>query len=161
MSGDTLRTKIFRARQFQAFLIIMFLLVSFSSFAAERELPVMDLTLGAKKVVVEIAASESDSAQGLMGRKFMPKNRGMLFIFKAERKASFWMKNCLIPLDIAYIDRSGKILQIEQMEVPKPGKELDHYRSKAPVRYALEMNAGWFEKNKVTVGTVIPELAPH
>lgn len=147
-----------------SFLIIFTLgIVSlfFISFAAERELPVMELTLGSRKVTVEIAVSESDSAHGLMGRKHLPKNKGMLFIFKEERIASFWMKNCLIPLDLAYIDRSGKILQIMRMEVPKAGKELDHYRSNAPVRYALEMNAGWFEANKVGVGAIIPELAPQ
>ena len=119
----------------------------------------MSLTVGDQTVIAEITASESDRARGLMGRKNLPKNHGMLFIFETERVLSFWMKNTLIPLDIAFIDQSGKILQVETMTVVNKGESPPQYRSRAAVRYALEVNAGWFEKHGILPGVRIPELA--
>ncbi|MBO6102644.1 MAG: DUF192 domain-containing protein [Opitutales bacterium] len=97
-----------------------------------------------------IAASPSENARGLMGVESLPENSGMLFVADAPKMASFWMKNTLIPLDIAFIDPEGRILQISKM----------HPHSLEPVRsvsdrvlFCLEMNGGWFEKNKISTGS--------
>lgn len=129
------------------------------AFADQRELPKITLTIGETKVVAEMALTDSDRAKGLGGRKFLGADKGMLFVFDFEHNASFWMKDTLIPLDIAFIDKKGAILQIETMTVVKKGEKHKHYRSKKPVKYGLEVNAGWFKKHKVQPGLVIPELA--
>lgn len=126
--------------------------------ASDRELPVMTMTLGGKTLTAEVAVTPTDRNRGLMNRARLAPDRGMLFVFETERPVSFWMKNTLIPLDIAFVDRKGKILQIQTMAVPKKGEPLVHYRSRMPVRYALEVHAGWFAKNGVAVGQVVPEL---
>jgi uncharacterized protein len=85
-----------------------------------------------------------------MYRTALGENRGMLFIYPDERELSFWMKNTLIPLSIAYIDSEGRITDILDM------KPLDdrppHYVSSEPVQYALEVNKGFFDKKGVKLG---------
>ena len=78
----------------------------------------------------------------------------MLFVFPAPKPQGFWMKNTLIPLSIAYISDSGEILQIEDMR-PKDERSI---RSKDPVRYALEVNQGWFKRHNVKVGDTIADF---
>ena len=107
---------------------------------------------GGKKVEVrvEIADDLYEQARGLMYRTALGENRGMLFVYPDERELSFWMKNTLIPLSIAYIDSEGRIIDILDM------KPLDdrppHYVSSEPVQYALEVNKGFFDKKGVKLG---------
>jgi uncharacterized membrane protein (UPF0127 family) len=102
------------------------------------------------KVRVEIADNASEHARGLMYRTTLAENRGMLFIFEGEQKPSFWMKNTLIPLSIAFIGSEGRIVDIQDM------KPLDDdppsYVSARPAQYALEVNQGFFEERGVEVG---------
>ncbi len=112
---------------------------------------VIDASGGKKvRVRVEIADEPWERARGLMYRTALGKDRGMLFVYPEERELSFWMKNTLIPLSIAYIDSEGRITDILDM------KPLDdrppNYVSSEPVRYALEVNQGFFDKNDVNVG---------
>lgn len=100
------------------------------------------------EILVEIADEDEERSRGLMHRESLPENQGMLFVYTEERTLSFWMRNTLIPLDIAYIDREGRIVDVQQMEPQDPTT----YPSAAPAMYALEMNQGWFEKNGVGVG---------
>ncbi|MCG8468039.1 MAG: DUF192 domain-containing protein [Gemmatimonadetes bacterium] len=97
---------------------------------------------------VEIADDEAERSRGLMFREKLGENDGMLFIYPRERTLGFWMKNTLIPLDIAYADREGRIVDIQQMEP----QTLETHDSAAPAQYALEMNQGWFEANGVGIG---------
>jgi hypothetical protein len=132
------------------------------SFAQERILPKMKLTLGKVTLSVELAVASSDRNRGLGGRKKLTSGQGMLFVFEPEQPVTFWMKDTLIPLDIAFIDKTGKIFQIETMQVEKSAVPQKHFKSKMPVRYALEVNAGWFKRNGIKVGYVLPELQqPH
>lgn len=102
----------------------------------------------------EIASTPASREVGLMGRKNLSENSGMLFDFHYERPLSFWMKNTYIPLQIAFINSDGKIIQIESM-APLSTKMVC---SKSKCRYALEVNDGWFEKNKVSVGgKILPQ----
>ena len=97
---------------------------------------------------VEVASTPSQYSRGLMWRKHLPEKSGMLFDFKEETPLTFWMKNTYIPLQIAFINNSGKILQIESM-APMSTKMI---YSKNECRYALEVNDGWFDRNNVKVG---------
>jgi len=109
-------------------------------------------TSGGKKVEVqvEVADDVAEQAKGLMYRKALGEDRGMLFVYPDERELSFWMKNTLIPLSIAYIDSEGRIVDILDMK-PLDDKP-PHYTSSEPVQYALEVNQGFFEKEGVKVG---------
>ena len=113
--------------------------------------------VGSETFKVEVAATERARQLGLMHRKSMPQDRGMLFVFADERELSFWMKNTHIPLDIVYADRNGKVVSIKQMqpldESPVP--------SDGPSKYAVEINQGAAARAGVKVGDVIsiPEEA--
>ena len=93
-----------------------------------------------------------------MYRKSLPADAGMLFIFPEPQPQSFWMSNCLIDIDIAYIDDDGKIVDVLHMKAPPPGtsaSSLERYPSSRPVRFALETNAGWFEGKGIGPGAVV------
>lgn len=90
--------------------------------------------------------------RGLMHREQLPEDQGMLFVFEAAQIQSFWMRNTFIPLDIAFIDANGKIIDVQRME---PLDETRSYYSPAPVPYVLEVNAGWFERNGIKVGETV------
>jgi uncharacterized membrane protein (UPF0127 family) len=102
-------------------------------------------------VKVEIAATEAQRELGLMNRKSMDEDAGMLFTFPNDVNIGFWMKNTLIPLDIAYIDASGRVLEVHQA---KPLDETVLY-PKTPFRYALEVNQGWFERHGLGLGATV------
>ena len=99
-------------------------------------------------VDVEIADTSQKRDEGLMFRRSLEKDSGMLFDFMDTDRRGFWMKNTSIPLSIAFIDSDGKIVNIEDME---PFSLSSSY-SASPCRYALEMNKGWFRKNKIFPG---------
>ena len=86
-----------------------------------------------------------------MGRKHLGEDEGMLFIFEKEDYHSFWMKNTLIPLSIAFIDRDGKILKIADMEP----LTLESHPPPKPILYALEMRKGWFSANGIQGGDIL------
>lgn len=133
--------------------VMLFLL--FSLFSCGGEVKTVVIPLADTTITVEIADTDQLRAQGLMNRKDLSEDRGMLFIFDDERKLSFWMKNTLIPLSIAYISKNGEIKEIYNMQ---PLDE-SSVRSTRSVMYALETNQGWFEKNGIKVGDrlIIPE----
>ena len=83
-----------------------------------------------------------------MNRDSLPEDHGMLFVYPEEQILSFWMRNTRIPLDIAFIDRNGFILEIQQMQ---PHDDKSH-ASKQPAMYALEVRLGWFEDHEVEPG---------
>lgn len=111
------------------------------------------IQIGHKKIVVEIAKSSLQQQHGLMFRQSLGKNEGMLFIFDEEKPLSFWMKNTYIDLSIAYINKDKKIIQILDMAATSAlAVQHPSYPSSGPAQYALEMNQGWFKKNKISVG---------
>lgn len=111
------------------------------------------LVLGDKKIQVEVADSDEKRSYGLMFRETMPDNVGMLFIFDNEAPRSFWMKNTLIPLSIAYFDRDKILREIIDMEpAPLGTARPKSYPSRTNSMFALEMNRGWFERNEIRPG---------
>lgn len=113
--------------------------------------------LGESSVNVEVALTPEQCRRGLMFRSELGKDWGMLFVYGAEDKLSFWMKNTKVPLSIAFIDRNLVVRDVQDMT---PMSEELH-TSKAPVMYALEVNRGWFSRHGIEPGTTVnfsPEL---
>ena len=109
------------------------------------------VTLGGEEFVLEIADTPEERQQGLMNRKSLGENRGMLFVFPKDEKLSFWMKDTQIPLSIAYIAKDGTIKEIKEME-PYSLRPVESVYS---VRYALEVNRGAFERLGIEPGDKI------
>jgi len=106
------------------------------------------IRIGGVEVMAEIADNEELRGKGLMNRDSLAEDHGMLFVYGTAQVRSFWMRNTRIPLDIAFIDTNGVIINIEQME-PQSDQ---NYFSQGPMLYALEMDQGWFEANGVGPG---------
>ena len=106
---------------------------------------------------LEVAADDVTRMKGLSNRASFPRTSAMLFVFPREQQLTFWMKDTLIPLDVVFIDRTLRIVDIQTME-PQPGatdSELLFYTSKAAATYALELNAGVANELGLQVGQVI------
>ena len=112
-------------------------------------LPTVRLSAGIHVIQAEVALSPDERSAGLMFRKEMATNAGMLFAFEQLAVHCFWMKNTLLPLSIAFLADDGSIVNIADM---KPQTTESHCAGK-PVRYALEMNQGWFAKRALKPGT--------
>jgi len=104
---------------------------------------------------VEIAKTEEERALGLMFRHSLPENRGMLFIFEKEEYQSFWMKNCFFPLDLIFMDKNGKIVDIKENFEPCKDDPCPSYKSKEKAKYVLEVNGGFCKKNNIKVGLLL------
>jgi len=110
-----------------------------------------EFTNGSGQVVtlsIEVADTPVERSIGLMNRESLPADAGMLFDFQADVQVGFWMKNTLIPLSIAFIDKDGIIVHIEDME---PQTENLHF-SPSLYHYAIEVNQGWYAENDIDVG---------
>ena len=114
------------------------------------------LNAGMHVIQAEVAMSDAERQQGLMFREKMASNEGMIFIFPQPNGACMWMKNTLLPLSVAFIDDAGLIVNIEEM---KPHSTESHC-AKKDVRFALEMNAGWFRQKGLKAGSRIDGLPP-
>ena len=118
------------------------------------QLPVDWLTVGGHRITVELARDSEERARGLMFRETLPPDHGMLFVFTRDEVQAFWMRNTTIPLSIAYADAGGRIVRIADLE-PLDERPVTSF---APVRYALEMNRGWFAAHTVVAGDRITEI---
>jgi len=102
--------------------------------------------------MLQLALDDAEYAQGLMNRDSMPKDHGMLFLFEKPGPRSFWMRNTRIPLDLGYFGADGRLLEIhalypyDETSVPSRSRE---------ILIAVEMNSGWYAKNKITPGARI------
>jgi uncharacterized membrane protein (UPF0127 family) len=108
--------------------------------------------LNEKTIQAELALSPKEMARGLMERTEMDENDGMVFLYGQPIQASFWMKNTLIPLDIGYFNSEGVLLEVYRM-YPRDESAVQS-RSKE-IRFALEMNQGWFSANRIRPGAVL------
>lgn len=103
------------------------------------------------RFVAEVARSPEEQAVGLMHRQSLAPDRAMLFPYDPPQPASFWMKNTLIPLSIAFVDEAGRVIEIRDME-PCAAEPCPMYGADAPFVLAVEANLGWFEEAGVEVG---------
>lgn len=144
------RGEVVRSRKVEK--IALTLIFLFWSSAAQSQDPSkIPLYINDREIWVEVAKTPNERAKGLMGRKHLGQNEGMFFIFEAERYHSFWMKDTLIPLSIAFIDKEGRIVRITDM---KP-LTLEPHHPPIPILYALEMKKGWFSANGINVGDIV------
>ena len=116
-----------------------------------QKLATIRLNAGMHLITAEVAQTPAQRQIGLMHRPSMPANDGMLFVFEERGMHCFWMKNTLLPLAIAFIADDGSIVNIAEMQA---GSEASHC-PRQPVRYALEMNQGWFAKRGFKAGARI------
>jgi uncharacterized membrane protein (UPF0127 family) len=136
--------------------IRLLIVVTFALLAvqARAQLPEVALAINGHVFTVEVATDDAQRGQGLMYRRMLPENRGMLFVFPAAMPQSFWMMNTYLPLSIAFIDERGVIVNIADM---KP-LTTDPHPSAKPAKYALEMNQGWFAKRGIKAGAKVDGL---
>lgn len=130
------------------------LLAATSASAQDVNFGRTKLSIGINLINAEVAANDPQRQQGLMHRTSMATNAGMVFVFDDVNSQCMWMKNTLIPLSVAFIDANGRIVNIEDMQP----ETLESHCSKRPVKYALEMNLGWFAKRNIKPGTVVHGL---
>jgi uncharacterized membrane protein (UPF0127 family) len=109
---------------------------------------------GPVRIAVEVADTDEERQRGLMNRRSLPEDAGMVFVFESDTSGGFWMKNTLIPLSIAFYDASGKILRILDME-PCRADPCMVYDPGVVYRGALEVNKGAFKRWGVSEGDVL------
>ncbi|QSR86328.1 DUF192 domain-containing protein [Candidatus Methylacidiphilum infernorum] len=111
--------------------------------------------LPTQHLTAEVVWKNEDLRRGLMYRERLPEDNGMLFVLPYEQKAVFWMKNTRIPLSIAFMNREGRILEIYSMKpfdlTPVPSRS-------SAVKFALEVNEGWFDRHKISAGDQLHPL---
>ena len=129
-------------------IILIVLVVVFAGALLKAVTQGRILIVNSKIIFVEVANTQAQRQQGLQNRSFLKKDSGMLFVFKDEGFHSFWMKNTYVPLDIAFIDRTHRIVDIQQMI---PLNIRLRYKPAYAAKYALEVNAGWMQENNVQV----------
>lgn len=113
-----------------------------------QKLPTTSLSVNIHNIKAEVAQTPQQHEIGLMFRTSMGTNEGMIFVFDRPGQQCFWMKNTLIPLSVAFVADDGSIVNLDEM---KP-KTLESHCSGKPVRFVLEMNAGWFSKRGIKAG---------
>ena len=125
---------------------------SYAMTNAQPKLPTVKLWLGPREIEAEIASTTVQIATGMMFRKEMAENEGMLFVFLRPHRTAFYMRNTYVPLSCAYIDPDGAILELHDM---KPLDESQILAKTDNIQYVLEMRQGWFARNNISVGTVV------
>ena len=119
---------------------------------AQPPLPTTKLWLGPEELTAELALTGEQQQTGMMFRTNMAENAGMLFVFPAPHRTSFWMKNTPLPLSAAYIDPEGIILEIHDL---KPFNTNSVFASSSRIQFVLEVNQGWFKRHNISTGVLV------
>lgn len=144
------------------FSLFLGLLLSFNNIASagevlppnplcQQQVKNVKLVINNKLLMTKVSCSEEEKQMGLMNIKSLPENNGMIFIFDRKQILSFWMKNTLIDLSIAFMDENWNIVDIKEMK----SQDLTPVYSKKPAIFALEANSHWFSKNNIKIGDKI------
>jgi uncharacterized membrane protein (UPF0127 family) len=129
---------------------IIFILILTNSFLQAMEK--IEISINDKKLIAEVAKTQEEKNLGLMNRSSLGENEGMLFVFEKPRRVGFWMKDTSIPLDIAYLNAEGVILEIYHL-IPYSRSSVQSKSDQ--ICYALEVNKDWFSKNGFKIGEKI------
>ena len=124
----------------------------FEPTEAQSKLPTVKLYVGAEQMDAELCSTEREVQTGMMYRKSMGTNDGMLFTLFYPQQAGFWMKNCYVPLSVAYIGPDGVIEEIHPLQVQDTNTV---FSTATNIRFALETPQGWFDAHHITTGMVI------
>ena len=135
--------------------ILVFILVLLAIPAARAETSLVPLEISGNPLIAEVSNTAEAREQGLMYRKHMRGNHGMLFVYPEPGVHAMWMKNTSVPLSIAFLDQQGVIINIEDMI---PFSEEQHHAG-APAKFALEMPIGWFSKRGIKPGAKVEGLS--
>jgi uncharacterized membrane protein (UPF0127 family) len=119
---------------------------------AQPKLPTIKVWVGAEELITEMALTGPQQMAGMMWRTNMPENTAMIFVHPQPRQAGYWMKNCFVPLSIAYLDTAGIILEIHDMQ---PHDTNSVVSAAMNVRFALETPQGWFQRHHINPGAVV------
>ncbi len=130
-------------------LALAFLLTVAARLPAGSGARITGAAIDGHKIRLEVVSSPAEMQRGLMFRRHLAADAGMLFVYSSEQPLSFWMKNTRLPLSIAFIDEEGVIINIEKME---PFDEKNRHESLGEARYALEVNQGWFDRKGIGPG---------
>ena len=122
--------------------------------APQSGLPVVEIEIAGHKLEVEVAATPESRTMGLMYRRMLPEDWGMLFVFPEPAIYSMWMANTYIPLSVAYLDAQGRVINIRDM----PPLTHSSYSAGDNALYAIEANPGWFAKRGIGPGTAVKGL---
>lgn len=121
-------------------------------FVKQGELAIISKTDTIRKIEIQLALTTEQQNDGLMFRKSMTDDQGMLFVFPNEEERSFWMRNTYIPLDIVYINDKMEIISVQKYTTPLSMQGLPSFK---PAKYVLEVNAGFCDKYHVGAGDKI------
>ncbi|MBE7412621.1 MAG: DUF192 domain-containing protein [Leptospiraceae bacterium] len=135
---------------YKIFLIFFFVVPVFGELNTKNE--ILSIRVDGNLLQVEIADTEAKRRIGLMYRKNLKENEGMLFVFPRADYLSFWMKNTYIPLSIAYFNEDRRLVDMYDM---KPNQIKEFYNATEKVIYALEVNQGWFQKKGIQKFSVL------
>ncbi|MCB1173709.1 MAG: DUF192 domain-containing protein [Leptospiraceae bacterium] len=130
-------------------LITGFFLLATCSQLSGNGLRQIDISIAGQSLRVEVAATAKDRNRGLMFRESLPENQGMLFVWPQAEYRNFWMKNTRIPLDIAFFDDQGFLINTHAMQPDPQTGEYADYPSAEPARYAVEVNQGWLANHSI------------
>jgi len=117
----------------------------------KSDLPIVHLRIKGFEIRSEVAFKPATRTTGLMFRRELGRDDGMLFVFPDSAPRAFWMKNTLIPLSIAFLDAKGRILNVLEM----PPLTEESFPSDGSAQFALEMNAGWYGRHGIKAGDVV------
>lgn len=143
------------------FFIIIFIVVGFfynfkhENNCDKKDDAICNININGINTQLKVAYSQKRQAQGLMFVNSLKENEGMIFVYNKSRTLSFWMKNTLIPLSIAYLEDDGRIVGIYTMtpvDKNTPDYEMPRYPSRTLVKYAVEMSQGWFDLRGIKTG---------
>ena len=138
----------------KAFVILLAFILIIPACTQRQPTLIIHSASGDHHVKVEVVTKPADQAMGLMYRRSLEKDSGMLFIFRHEGPQSFWMKNTLIPLDMIFISRDLVIVEITTMQ-PCITDPCPDYTSRQPAQYVLEVNAGYCRSRNIIIGDKI------
>jgi len=138
-------------------LVLVLALAAPGAPPASAQMPVVELGAGMHLIRAQLAADDPSRMRGLMFRKSLGPNEGMLFVFDESALHCMWMKNTYVPLSVAFLDDQARVVNIADMT---PQSEESHCAAQ-PARYALEMQQGWFAARGIKRGFTIRGVVPQ
>ena len=136
-----------------AILLIFFAFINYADHFVKNPLPLQQLQVGGANLLVDVADTPEKRERGLSGRSNLADNQGMLFVFNSSLVPGFWMKDMHFSLDMIWIDQNWTIVGVTK-NIP-PSSYPQTFQPPSPILYTIEVNAGWADRNKISVGEKI------